>query len=282
MRKLAVLGLCVTLLLILRPGPAWAPFHFLVIEEVFFGTEDCPDAQYVVLRTFEFGQTLVVTQRMNTFLADGTAAPDFGVFTMIPNRPDSGVAMIMGTAAAQNLFGIELDEVVEGRLPFPDGRVCFGNFLRAPVDCVGYGAFTGNNSPNGQPATAPVLGMALRRQTETNNNEADFVLAAPMPENNAGNIGALGQGECSGPVETPTPTAGPTPTQTAIGTGECVGECDGDGSVTVDEIIRGVNIALGMTSIDDCPAFDADGDGNVTVDEIVTAVTNALDGCPNA
>jgi hypothetical protein len=60
----------------------------------------------------------------------------------------------------------------------------------------------------------------------------------------------------------------------------CVGDCGNDGQVTVDELIVGVNIALGETSIDACLAFDAGGDGQVTVDEILLAVNNALDGCP--
>jgi hypothetical protein len=61
----------------------------------------------------------------------------------------------------------------------------------------------------------------------------------------------------------------------------CLGDCNGDGDVTVDEIVRLVNIALGLTELDDCPAADGNGDGDVTVDEIVTAVTHALDGCPS-
>jgi len=60
----------------------------------------------------------------------------------------------------------------------------------------------------------------------------------------------------------------------------CLGDCDEDGFVTVDELIRGVNIALGTLSTDACRAFDANGDELVTVDEIVAAVVNALDGCP--
>jgi hypothetical protein len=60
----------------------------------------------------------------------------------------------------------------------------------------------------------------------------------------------------------------------------CVGDCDGDGNVTVDEIVRLVSIALGTATLDTCPAGDGDGSGSITVDEIVTAVTNALSGCP--
>lgn len=59
----------------------------------------------------------------------------------------------------------------------------------------------------------------------------------------------------------------------------CTGDCDGDGQVTVDEVIQGVNIALGSAPLTQCQAFDADGGGAVTVDEIVAAVTNALNGC---
>jgi hypothetical protein len=60
----------------------------------------------------------------------------------------------------------------------------------------------------------------------------------------------------------------------------CLGDCNGDGSVTVDEIIIMVNIALGEADVEDCAAGDGDASGNVTVDEIVTAVNNALNGCP--
>jgi hypothetical protein len=66
--------------------------------------------------------------------------------------------------------------------------------------------------------------------------------------------------------------------QITVGAG-CVGDCDGDGSVTIDELVRAVNIALSLTTARDCPAADRDGDGQVTVDEVVTAVNNALLGC---
>ncbi len=59
----------------------------------------------------------------------------------------------------------------------------------------------------------------------------------------------------------------------------CGGDCDGSGAVTVDEVVRGVNIALGVVDVSECSAFDTSGDGQVTVDEIVGAVTAALQGC---
>ena len=66
---------------------------------------------------------------------------------------------------------------------------------------------------------------------------------------------------------------------TATGT-VCVGDCDGRGSVTIDELIKGINIALGAASLDQCPRFDTNGSGTVTIDELIKGVNNALTGCP--
>ena len=59
----------------------------------------------------------------------------------------------------------------------------------------------------------------------------------------------------------------------------CAGDCRGDGRVTVDDLIKGVDIALGMGPPTSCLAFDTNHDGQVTLDEVVTAVNNALNGC---
>lgn len=65
-------------------------------------------------------------------------------------------------------------------------------------------------------------------------------------------------------------------------TNGCTGTCDYSGQVTVDKILTMVNIALGNQSINGCWAGDANGDGLITVDEILAAVINALNGCPAA
>lgn len=59
----------------------------------------------------------------------------------------------------------------------------------------------------------------------------------------------------------------------------CTGDCNQDLAVTVDELLTGVNIALGNQAINQCLLFDANGDGTTTVDEIIVAVNNALNGC---
>ena len=50
----------------------------------------------------------------------------------------------------------------------------------------------------------------------------------------------------------------------------------------MDELIKGVNIALGSTSVDACASFDASGDGAVTIDELIAAVNRALNGCADS
>jgi hypothetical protein len=60
----------------------------------------------------------------------------------------------------------------------------------------------------------------------------------------------------------------------------CVGDCNGDLTVTIDEIIRGVRIALDELTVDACPAFDRDGDGRVSVSEITDGVNASLTACP--
>jgi hypothetical protein len=50
-------------------------------------------------------------------------------------------------------------------------------------------------------------------------------------------------------------------------------------TVTVDELVRSVNVVLELESIDQCRPADADQSGRVSVDELVRAVNAALLGC---
>lgn len=57
---------------------------------------------------------------------------------------------------------------------------------------------------------------------------------------------------------------------------ELTGDCNGNGVVSIAELVTGVTMALGLRPVDDCPAFDDDADGLVEISEIVAAVNNAL------
>src|SRR5262245_11844921 len=51
----------------------------------------------------------------------------------------------------------------------------------------------------------------------------------------------------------------------------CTGDCDGNGTVTVAELITGVGISLGGIALSECEAFDANRDGQLRIDELVAA-----------
>src|SRR4030095_12582514 len=62
----------------------------------------------------------------------------------------------------------------------------------------------------------------------------------------------------------------------------CTGDCNYDRSASVDELVTGVNIALGRQAVEVCMGFDLSGDRRLTIDELVGGVRNALDSCPAA
>ena len=60
----------------------------------------------------------------------------------------------------------------------------------------------------------------------------------------------------------------------------CGGDCNGDGLVVINELLTGVNIAIGNQPVSQCAAFDADDSNSVAINELIAAVRNALEGCP--
>jgi hypothetical protein len=183
-------GLLGAAMLALSPCPAAATYHIMVIQEVFGGFEQAPGAQYVVLRTQANLQTLVHGQTLPTFDAAGNPAGDFAAFCPtlagsqcdLPNVSpacagggcpsflegnDSFIAV--ATPWARDLFCVTPDLLATGSLPYPGGRVCFGNvrlfagscLATGAVDCVAYGDFTGDNGIFGDPAPPLVHGLTL-------------------------------------------------------------------------------------------------------------------------
>ena len=96
-------------------------------------------------------------------------------------------------------------------------------------------------------------------------------------------------------LETPTPTASPsttpssspsasppltataTPSPLPTSTPVVAGDCDGDGAVTISELVRGVAIVLGTLDAAECPPADGNHDGVVSIAELVLAVNAALE-----
>jgi hypothetical protein len=64
----------------------------------------------------------------------------------------------------------------------------------------------------------------------------------------------------------------------AHGAAECIGDCDGDGGVSIEELVSGIDITLGNLPPSACAAF-ACGSVAASISCAVRAVRNALDGC---
>jgi hypothetical protein len=79
------------------------------------------------------------------------------------------------------------------------------------------------------------------------------------------------------PTATATPT--PPPVTSAPRSITCPGDCDGDHRVRVNELVRGVGIALDQINVRECRQLDMDDNERITVDELVTATNSALMGC---
>jgi CSLREA domain-containing protein len=77
------------------------------------------------------------------------------------------------------------------------------------------------------------------------------------------------------PTVTSTGSASPTPSAT---TAPCTGDCNGSGNVSINELIIGVDIALGTMPASACPAFE-NAEGMVAIAELIKGVNNSLTGC---
>lgn len=66
----------------------------------------------------------------------------------------------------------------------------------------------------------------------------------------------------------------------SLASGLCVGDCNRNQVVTVNELVMGVNIALGNMEMEMCTAMDPSHDERATIDELIQAVFNLLFGCP--
>ena len=72
-----------------------------------------------------------------------------------------------------------------------------------------------------------------------------------------------------------TPNSGTSPTITP----HCTGDCDGNHQVSIDELLRGIAIALGNLGLDDCQPFDQNQSHQVEINEVVAALRDALGAC---
>lgn len=60
----------------------------------------------------------------------------------------------------------------------------------------------------------------------------------------------------------------------------CGGDCDGDGIVSITELVKVLMVAGGEVGLDACPSADLNGDQSITIEEIRSIVGHAASGCP--
>lgn len=99
-------------------------------------------------------------------------------------------------------------------------------------------------------------------------------IRTPVPSETTGPPTATVTGS---PMRTPVPSETATTLPTASAT--CRGDCDLDGSVTINELITAVTIALGSQPLSLCPSLDSSTNAAVEINELITAVASALAGC---
>jgi hypothetical protein len=292
-----------------------------VINEVLTGYDGSADVQFIEMRTLAGGQSLVRNSVLAAFDDSGDYIADILILPANLTNSGSGVRYLIGTAAFQTTSGVTADFVMPpGILPVSGGMVCFGGgggvvpqnpsswsrtAFSTYVDCVAYGTYHGPTNPRiGTATSLDGNGHSLQRIGQTQNNANDFTCGDPAtPQNNAAATGSLaatapcGSGATPTPTETQTPgmpsptatlmtAATETPTVTPTGTpGQplaCVADCNNNGSVALDEVIRAVNISLGTVELATCEAADADRDGFAAIDELVRAVASSVNGCASA
>jgi hypothetical protein len=170
-------------------------------------------------------------------------------------QPDAGVV----SAGTYSLRGGFWPGVISSAMPAPTSTV-----VVTPTGTLSVTPPSPTTTPTLEP-TETVTATAMATQTGA------VPLATDTPTSLVGT-----------PTTTPTPTAIATGAETATPTPTplCVGDCSLDMTVTVDELLAMVNIALGNALVTTCDAGDLNHDGQVTVDEILAAVNYALIGCP--
>jgi hypothetical protein len=236
-----------------------------------------------------------------TFDAQGNYVEDILVVPGNVASSGNGTRWLIATQAFQTASGVDADFVIpDGALPVGGGMICFGggggispinppNWDRTSfnnyVDCLAYGSYSGpGNSRIGTPTALNADGHSLQRDTNTRNNLADFVCSDILtPENNAGDTAEVAaSAPCAGgetPTPTPTTVAPLTPTATAGPPIPCVADCNDNDEVSIDEVVRAINIALAPSLLSTCEQADPDGDGFPGIDELLRAVASSVAGC---
>lgn len=261
---------------VLSPAQTAGPFYFdadLLRRDITEGRDGVPLA--LRLRVVDARSCLA----LEGAVVDVWHADAAGLYSGYPNQGDeridtSGATFMRGLQVSDEYGMVEFATVYPGWYP---GRVEHIHF-KVHLDDRTY-VTSQLYFPAATTAQVATLPPYDRRGANPTTLQTDGVLRPGQLDALLMDVAAEGDGyAATHSLGIDLPAAAPTPTP--VSTPEaCVGDCSGDGKVAIDELIRGVRIALGRADGGTCPTFDRDGDGAVAVADLVAAVRSALRGC---
>jgi predicted aconitase with swiveling domain len=181
--------------LVLAETPALASFHLTKIEELFPGSVDAPNAQFIELQMYASGQNFVTGKSVVVTNAAGAPVGTFTFPGNVSNGQDQAT-ILLATPEAETLFGVSADLAMTPVIAAAGGSACWAG----TIDCVAWGSYSGPTTNTGPPFSPAglVLGQSMERKTgggtdpnqldagdDTNDSSADFQLATPSPMPNA-------------------------------------------------------------------------------------------------
>lgn len=198
--RLAIVTVIVTSSAAVMPS-AHALFHLMKVTEIFAGTSDQPDAQFIEMQMYAENQRFLTSHEVVVYDEAGLESGRF-TFTAPVDNGANQAYVLLATAQAQELFGVTADLEIDAALAAAGGKACFMSNQQSPIDCASWGSYSGDGEGSGTPFNSPiglVAGRSMERDIsggessdaldagdDTDDSAADFDLASPSPTNNAG------------------------------------------------------------------------------------------------
>jgi hypothetical protein len=256
-------------------GLLWATTAPAVVITVGSATGTAGDDVTITVSLDTEGEMVLATQnridftRSAAIAANGEGQPDCTVNPAIDKNASGFRFLPLPCNPALDCQSVRVFVIAFDNLdPIPDGSNLYScRVLIAANATPGQYALQ-----NAETASSAAGGVLL--ETTGIGGQVEVVLPSPTPSPTSTPIIS------NTPTHTPTPTASPSVTPTETGTTPaCAGDCNGDREVRINELLTGVNISSGETTLDVCAVFDADGDLSVEINELILAVNRALNGC---
>jgi hypothetical protein len=228
----ALIGCSAAFALVLIAAPAaGASFHVIKVRELFPGTAATPGSNYIELQMYAGGQNQVHFGTLRTYAANGSTLHSFSPSSDVGNAENQRTVLIADSDYATVFPSGPTPDATDMNLNLsPTGGAACWPVNSSPIDCVSWGAFTGNAS---LPSTAgspvqgsgasgaisdskaiirsitPACSTLLEEADDSNDSATDFSEASPNPRSNAS---AILETACSSPVGGPGtfPTSGST------------------------------------------------------------------------